>query len=258
MFVPLRDENPTVRAPIVNYALIGLNALVFVAVTLGHGVGVSWVEPGDGLVPRRLEADPVGEAFTLVTSQFLHAGWLHFGSNMLALHIFGDNLEDVLGRRRYLFFYLLGGALAALAHFASDMGSRIPMVGASGAIAAEIGGYVLLFPRAPVLALNLAIPLWFLGLVLVIPAWWVAAEFFMINALPALLDATGGGVTGGVAIYAHLGGLLAGVILIKPLLGGRRPEPRRFQGFRSSPRRAPEAVGARWRRRRRPRPSDPD
>lgn len=248
MFLPLRDENPTARRPVVNYALIAANLVIFALVWLGRGAGITWVEPGYGLVPRRLMADPMGEAFTLVTSQFLHAGWSHLGLNMLALHIFGDNLEEVLGRKKYLLFYLLGGVLAALAHYASDVGSRVPMIGASGAIAAVIGGYVLLFPRAPVLVLNLFPLLWLFGLLTIaIPAWWVALEFFVANALPAFFM----GGDSGVAVFAHLGGLIAGLVLIRPMMGSARVEPRRFRGFRNAERAAPAAQGKRWRRRRR-------
>jgi membrane associated rhomboid family serine protease len=271
MFLPLRDENPTTRVPFVNYCLIAANVAVFIGLWTQHNAGVSWLEAGYGLVPRRLTGDPLGEAFTLISSQFMHGGWLHLGANMLFLHIFGDNLEEALGHRRYLSFYLLGGVAAGLTHYATDTASMLPMIGASGSIAAVIGGYLLLFPRAPVVVLNLALPLWFLGFVLVIPAWWVAAEFFLVNALPLFVDASGAlaralpwlglSLSGeGVAVFAHLGGLLAGLALIKPMLGGAVVEPRRFHGFRvSSKEPVAPGGGARWRRRpRQRRPEDDD
>ena len=140
MFFPLRDENPTERAPVVNYALIALNVAAFLYTWPAISGGQWWIVPGYGLVPTRIVADPAGEAFTVLTSMFMHGGWGHLASNMLFLHIFGDNLEDMLGHAKYLGFYLLAGLVAALAQVGIEPESAVPMVGASGAIAGVVGG----------------------------------------------------------------------------------------------------------------------
>ena len=137
--IPIRDLNPTRTKPYVNYALIAANVLVWLWEYALIQAGASWVIPGYGMVPARLVADPGGEGFTILTSMFMHGGWSHIAFNMLFLYIFGDNIEDALGHYRYLLFYLAGGLAAALAQMAIDPGSHIPMVGASGAIAAFWG-----------------------------------------------------------------------------------------------------------------------
>lgn len=246
MFFPLRDENPTERAPFVNYGLIALNIAAFLYTWPSVVGGQWWILPGYGLVATRIVADPMGEAFTVLTSMFMHGGWGHLASNMLFLHIFGDNLEDMMGHAKYLGFYLLCGACAALTQILIDTQSPVPMVGASGAIAGVVGGYLLLFPRAPIVMLNLTPFIFFIGLLPVIPAWAVAGEFFVVNLLQALgpgRDAA----TGGVAVFAHLGGFVAGFFITRPLLSGRSVGARRWQGFRTS--HAPGPSVARWRRR---------
>jgi rhomboid family protein len=248
MFFPLRDENPTERVPFVNYGLIALNIAVFLYTWPSIASGQWWLLPGYGLVPTRISADPLGEAFTVLTSMFMHGGWGHLASNMLFLHIFGDNLEDMLGHAKYLGFYLLCGAFAALTQVAIDTHSAVPMVGASGAIAGVVGGYLLLFPRAPIVMLNLTPFIFFIGLLPVVPAWAVAGEFFVVNLLQALGSAGDDGM-GGVAVFAHLGGFVAGFALIRPLLAGRSVGARRWQGFRTLEQPSPGPSVARWRRR---------
>ena len=255
MFFPLRDENPTRHRPYVTYALIAINVLVFVITRGFEARGHSWMAASYGLVSTRLVADPVGEAFTVVSSMFMHGGWWHLISNMVFLHIFGDNLEDVLGRRRYALFYFLSGLVAALLQVATDVASPIPMVGASGAIAGVIGGYLLLYPRSPVVVLNTVPLLWLImPIIAVIPAQWVALEFFIVNgvmALDKLSRAPTSMATGGVAVFAHLGGFFAGLALIKPLKGAREVEERKWKSFRRGAG-APKGGGARWKRTRRP------
>jgi membrane associated rhomboid family serine protease len=250
MFFPFRDENPTERVPFVNYGLMAANVVVFLYLWPIITAGSWWLLPGYGLVPTRISADPAGEAFTILTSMFMHGGWGHLLSNMLFLHIFGDNLEDVMGHWRYLAFYLGCGLAAALAQTLIDTHSQIPMLGASGAIAGVVGGYLLLFPKAPIVMLNLTPLIFFIGLLPVIPAWAVAGEFFIVNAWQAL-SASGEstGETGGVAVFAHLGGFIAGFLLTKPFLGGRSIGPRQWRSFQSGPRSAPAPGTARWRRR---------
>lgn len=254
MFFPLRDENPTQRVPLVNYGLMALNIAAFLYTWPSIVGGASWILPGYGLVPTRISADPTGEAFTILTSMFLHGGWLHLGSNMLFLHIFGDNLEDVMGHLKYLAFYLLCGAAAAFAQTFVDLHSPTPMVGASGAIAGVVAGYLLLFPRAPIVMLNLTPLIFLIGLLPVVPAWAVAAEFFIVNLLQAFGSAGESGEGGGgVAVFAHLGGFLVGFLTTKPFLRGQLVGTRRWQSFRGVPR-SQSPTGARWRRR----PRKPD
>jgi len=228
--VPIGDWNPSRTRPIVNYALLALNVAAFVLqwwLTLSGGE--AWVIPGYGLVASRFFADPAGEAFTVLTSMFMHGGWAHLGFNMLFLYIFGDNVEDALGHRRYLLFYLSAGAVAAFAQLMVDTASPVPLVGASGAIAGVLGAYLVLYPTAPIVV--------FFGLLIELPAWVVAGEFFVMNLFGGIqsLSATS---QGGVAFFAHLGGFVAGLLLIRPLLAGRqRIEHRRWRGFRAPARR---------------------
>ena len=236
--IPIRDDNPTRTTPVVNYLLIGANVAVWLwQWSLLRG-GVSWTVPAYGLVPGRLVADPAGEAFTILTSMFMHGGWQHLLGNMLFLYIFGDNIEDALGHGRYLAFYLLAGLAAAGAQIGIDPHSTLPMVGASGAIAGVLGAYLVLFPRAPILVINPVLPLWFVfGAFLVFPAWLVVGEWFLWNVIRGVgsLARTGGGV----AFFAHLGGFVLGVLLIRPATIGRsRRTAKSWQGWRP-PRRLP-------------------
>jgi membrane associated rhomboid family serine protease len=164
---------------------------------------------------------------------------------MVFLHVFGDNLEDVMGHARYLAFYLLSGLVAALAQTSIDMLSTVPMVGASGAIAGVVGGYLLLFPRAPIVMLNLVLPLIFLiGLLPVLPAWSVAVLYYLGDVLQALigLDTR----SGGTAVAAHLGGLAAGFLLVNVFVRSpRSTQPTSWRSFHGQA----GGSGARWRRR---------
>lgn len=235
--LPLRDINPVRTVPIVNYLLIAGNVAAF----FWMASLPAWYEPGYALVPRRLVADPPGEAFTIFTSMFMHANLSHLAGNMLFLWIFGDNIEDSLGHLRYLGFYLLGGLAAAAAQVFVNVASPIPMVGASGAIAAVTGAYVVLFPRAPILILNPVPPLWlFMGITFVVPAWLVAGEFFIMNLFLGVetlgQQALSGEARGGVAVFAHLGGFLVGLLAIRPLMRGREHRRHRaWDGWRPPP-----------------------
>ncbi len=234
--IPIRDENPTRTTPFVNYALLAANVAAFlIEYALMQG-GASWLVPGYGLVPTRFAADPGGEAFTILTSMFMHGGWQHLAGNMLFLYIFGDNVEDALGHARYLGFYLLVGVGAAVAQVYIDPTSTVPMVGASGAIAGVLGAYLVLYPRAPVVVINPIFPLWFiLGAFLVFPAWLVVGEWFLWNLVRGV-GSLGLGASGGVAFFAHLGGFLAGLVMIRPLMFGReRHSARRWEGWRPPP-----------------------
>lgn len=236
MILPIFDRLPCRRAPVVNYLLIAVNVLVFVWERLQVLGGfpprrllLAW-----GLVPAHILRAPIDDAVTVVSSMFMHdpSGWYHLGGNMLYLWIFGDNVEDALGHPRYLCFYFLAGVCAAAAQVFSDPASGVPMVGASGAIAGVLAAYVSLYPRSPITLLNLFPPLWlFVGIFLEVPAWVVIFAFFFVNLLLGLSNAAG--AANGVAISAHLGGFVAGLLLVRLLL----PEPpwrdyNRWQGFR--------------------------
>ncbi len=241
--IPLRDVNPRHTTPFVNYGLLFANVVVWFWQLLAAEPGTSWVVAAYGLVPARALADPPGEAFTVLTSMFMHGGWAHLGGNMLFLYVFGDNVEDALGHKRYITFYAVSGLGAALAQIVVDTTSAVPMVGASGAIAGVLGAYLVLYPRAPVIVFNPILPLWFLiGVFPVFPAALVVGEWFLWNLLGgfgSLSQASGGGV----AFFAHLGGFLAGLLLVRPLMRGRsRPDSRRWEGWRNPP--PPPSGGA--------------
>lgn len=230
MFFPLHDHNPTRATPGLTYALIAANIIVHLLVSARVAAGDYWVHSWYGLVPSRFLADPAGEFVTVFSSMFMHGDWMHLASNMWFLHVFGDNLEDTLGRVRYLAFFLLSGLGAALAQLVLDVGSLVPVVGASGAIAGIVGGYVVLYPRAPILTLNMVPLLWpFMGVLVLLPALVVAAVFFVSNVLMAYATS---GAGAGVAFFAHIGGFLVGMAAVRPLLGGRRVQARTWRGFR--------------------------
>ncbi|WP_375691146.1 rhomboid family intramembrane serine protease [Pseudooceanicola sp. LIPI14-2-Ac024] len=214
---PLRDHNPSGRVPYVTYALIVLNVAVFLlALPLQASVeGINSYYGEWAMIPARISQ--FDGLWTLLTSMFMHGGFLHIAFNMLFLWIFGDNLEDEMGHLPYLGFYLLSGLGAAMVQYLSAPYSMVPMVGASGAIAGVMGGYLLLFPRARVDVLFILIIFF---KIVPIPAWVMLGLWFglqVIGGLGADPDA------GGVAHWAHAGGFVTGVLLALPLfrrLGG--------------------------------------
>ena len=238
--LPLRDINPIRTTPFVNYLLILGNVAAFVKLSSLP----PWYEPGYALVPARVVADPIGESFTILTSMFMHANLAHLAGNLWFLWIFGDNVEDALGHGRYLSFYLLGGVVAAITQVATSGASPVPMVGASGAIAAVTGAYLVLYPRAPILVMNPVPFFWlFMGITLIVPAWIVVGEFFLMNVLMGVQtlgeQALSGGevAKGGVAVFAHLGGFVAGVLTVKPMSRGREQTRHpAWDGWRPPPR----------------------
>lgn len=214
---PIRDHNPSGRTPYVVYALLALNILVYLygLATQPDNRAVWEFYNAWAVVPAEIQA---GQAYyTLITSIFIHGGFMHLAGNMLFLWIFGDNLEDELGHVKFLGFYLLCGIGAGLVHVIFGPGSRVPTVGASGAIAGVMGAYLLLFPKAKV---DILIIIVIFFKIFPIPAWimlvlWFAMQFF--GGLGANPDA------GGVAYWAHAGGFVIGLIMIIPLwmrLGG--------------------------------------
>jgi len=235
VFIPVRDINPTRSPPAVNYLLIAANILAWLWQLALQATGAAWVEPGYGVVPIRLSGDPSGEAFTILTSMFMHGGWLHLGGNMLYLYIFGDNVEESMGHGRYVAFYLACGVVAALAQVAVDPASQIPMVGASGAIAGVLGAYLVLHPRAPIMVLNTFLPLWlFMGPFLMFPAWLAIGTWFLWNLLGGIESL--GSQGGGVAFFSHIGGFIGGLGLIQLCMRGRcRRVGRPWDGWRLPP-----------------------
>ena len=220
--IPLRDENPSQTVPVVTRLLIAINAVAFVGeLSLGPELRafiLDW-----GLVPARVtlalsgEGPVAGAALTALSSMFLHGGWLHLVGNMWYLWIFGDNVEDRLGHARFLVFYLLAGIVAASLHYTFNPSSRLPTVGASGAIAGVLGAYLVAFPRARVVTL---VPLFPFFQVMALPAvlvlgLWIVVQFFS----GALALGYGGG---GVAWWAHIGGFAFGFVAMR-FLGGARP-----------------------------------
>ncbi len=226
--IPLRDNVRSSTAPLVTVALIAINLLVFLH-ERALGPHLERFVLAYGLVPARLvhwPGDPLDPArfLPLLTSMFWHGGWLHLLGNLLYLWIFGDNVEDKLGHGRYLVFYLLGGLGAALVQIVLAPESRLPTIGASGAIAAVLGAYLVSFPRSRVLTF---IPIFFVPWVVEIPAVVYLAGWFLIQILSGLLSLHSPAF-GGVAWGAHVGGFLAGIALVKILAPARsRPLPAR-------------------------------
>jgi membrane associated rhomboid family serine protease len=216
--IPLRDDNPTRTIPFVNYALIAGCVAVF-AWQLSLGARIEAAIYAYGLIPDVLLGDArlpaelavVPPWMTVFTSMFLHGGVMHLLGNMLYLWIFADNVEDRFGHGRFVVFYLLCGVGAALAQALPDPGSQVPMVGASGAISGVLGAYMLMFPRAHVLVL---IPLGLFTRIVHLPALLVLGLWFAMQ----LLASSGGG---GVAFRAHIGGFVAGMLLL-PVFRRRR------------------------------------
>ena len=219
--IPLKDDTPTERFPLVTVGLIAANALAFL---WQLDVGLEFSALRGGAIPFEIltfqdvyPPDVVPPPFTILTSMFLHGGWLHIGFNMLTLWIFGNNVEDALGRARFLGFYLVSGVVAALVQtLASAMSgdAEVPMVGASGAIAGVLAGYLVLFPYARVLT---AIVIVIFVRLVYLPARLFIIGWFVLQVIAVLF---GGSPGGGVAFFAHIGGFIAGFVLVKTI--GRR------------------------------------
>ncbi|HEY73098.1 MAG: rhomboid family intramembrane serine protease [Chloroflexi bacterium] len=228
--IPLRDTIPTRSFPIVNTALIALNVLVFLfQAVLGprQAEQLIWTA---GLVPIRFwQVGGASGWLPVLSSMFMHGGWWHLISNMLALYIFGDNVEDRLGHARYLLFYLFGGLAASGAHLIAYSGSSLPTVGASGAIAGVLGAYLVLYPHARVVTL---VPIFYFIRIVELPAliylgfWFISQLFNGLFALTAADVFQGGGV----AWWAHIGGFVFGLVTVRLIAPRRRlpPPPRTY------------------------------
>ena len=230
--IPLRDANPTRRTPIVTLALI---AACFIAFAWELGILASGGEAGldrffldYGVVPAELTRSLRAGAFlsapvlAVLTSLFLHGGWIHLLGNMLYLWIFGNNIEDRFGRPGFVGFYLLGGIAADLTQVAIAPDSSVPLIGASGAIAATLGAYVVLFPRARILSL---VFLGFFYQLIEVPALLVLGFWFVLQLIDGATSLGATNVQGGVAFFAHIGGFVAGalVALVVRARGSRPP-----------------------------------
>ncbi|MBV6520596.1 MAG: hypothetical protein MNPFHGCM_00713 [Gemmatimonadaceae bacterium] len=233
--IPLSDENPTIRTPVVTYLLLGAMAAVWVLVQ-GAGLDAYKVAASVcnyGMVPAELfHTRPIGfsvpigrgiaclvdnepvNAVTPLTSMFLHGSWVHLLGNALFFWVFGNNVEDSMGRGRFLLFYLMCGLIAAGVHGFMDPASPVPTVGASGAISGVLGAYLVLYPRVRVRMLFIFIIFW---KVIPIQAWLVLLWWFgwqLLSAIPQL-TALQPGISGGVAVWAHVGGFVAGVLMVR-------------------------------------------
>lgn len=225
--IPLRDNNPRRTFPAVTYTLIAVNIVAFIW-QLMQGPRLEQVLFDIAFIPAKfwVPGHWPYDIFSIVVSMFFHGSLMHIGSNMLYLFIFGDNIEDRLGKTKYILFYLACGFLATYAHAIFSPGSRLPAIGASGAIAGVLGAYLVLFPHAQVTTL---IPIMFFLMVRQLPAvlilglWFVLQLFSGVGSL-GVADAQD---MGGVAYFAHIGGFVAGMVLIFVFGGKRRraPEP---------------------------------
>jgi hypothetical protein len=225
--IPLRDENPSRTTPVVTRALIVLNVAVF-AYQLMLGSQLSSFVSAYALVPAHVAAGFEGRAAlvpalaTLLTSMFMHGGWLHLIGNMWYLWIFGDNVEDRLGHAGYLLFYLVAGLASGLLHAALQPASRVPTVGASGAIAGVLGAYVVLYPRARVITL---FPIIFFFPVVPIAAIYYLGFWFILQLFSGALSLAYG-ASGGIAWWGHIGGFAFGLLVgaLARAQGPRMPE----------------------------------
>ncbi len=215
-FLPLHDDNPRVLIQYawVTWGLIAVCSFIFLyeasmtpneraRLILGLGLIPATVTGEGQLEPELVLVPPIA---TLVTAAFLHGGWMHLIANMLYLWVFGDNVEDAMGHWRFLAFYLICGLIAGLAHIASDPGSTIPTVGASGAISGVLGAYLILHPKARVLVPIIVIPVY-------LPAWVLLIFWIGFQVASA---AASGPVGGGIAWWEHIGGFVAGALLVVP------------------------------------------
>src|SRR5580765_3882512 len=217
--IPIRDDQPRFSTPSVTYFLVGLNLVIFLFEASLTPQSFKLLLFQLGMVPAHItaflggtgRAGLVATFLPMLTSMFLHGSWMHVIGNMWFLWIFGDNIEDYLGHFKYLLFYLLSGLIAMATQVAIYPQSNVPTVGASGAIAGVLGAYFLLYPRARVLT-------WFFVFVLYLPAWIVLGEWFVLQfaaGAASLSSMQPGRDMGGVAVWAHVGGFVAGMAMIK-------------------------------------------
>ena len=213
---PLHDDNPTEIFPAITIGLIGACIIVFAYQISLSGQASELIVYRLGVIPAvlfgRAEVSPAMNALpaeaTVFSSMFLHGGWLHLIGNMLYLWIFGNNVEDAMGHVRFVTFYLVCGIIAVFSHALIEPSSQIPMIGASGAISGVLGAYALIYPHAKVLVI---LPIGFYLQLLRLPAYWVLGAWFAIQIISSLMTPAG---QPGVAWFAHIGGFVAGLVLV--------------------------------------------
>src|SRR6266850_7906142 len=232
--IPLRDTIPSRGTPVVTWALIAVNAIVFLCeLAVGPENLERWVYLL-GLVPARYSHPdwargigfPIDHYASFVTSMFLHGGWMHLIGNMWTLWIFGDNVEERMGRARFLLFYLACGLAAGITHWFTNAHSTMPTVGASGAIAGVLGAYFVLFPRSQIVVL---VPIFFFPFFFELPAVTYLLFWFLSQVLGGTLAGLSASQVGGIAFWAHVGGFVAGVVLHRLFILPERERPRRFE-----------------------------
>lgn len=235
---PLKDNIPTLHFPAVTVALIALNVAAYFfwqqgGLSLGSPDSQHYLcnlidnavipyevtNPSEQVRERGCPPPETPTWLTLFTAMFMHGGLLHLGGNMLFLWIFGNNVEDSMGKLKFVGFYLLGGLAATALQVAMDPQSTVPTIGASGAIAGVLGGYILLFPRARVLSLIFIV---FFVTLVEVPALWVLGFWFVQQVLFGVLDLNAAGADGGVAYFAHIGGFVFGLLAIKLFADDRK------------------------------------
>lgn len=223
--IPLRDTTPTRNVPVTNNVIIGINVVIFL-LQLSQGVDWNKFVFTYGLVPARYSIPQISayfsapqQVFSFVSFMFLHGGFWHLLGNMWSLYIFGDNVEDRLGPLRYLMFYLICGAASGASHLLLNLHSKLPTIGASGAIAGVMGAYFILHPRSKILTL---IPIFFIPYFIEIPAYVFLGLWFILQFINATISQ---GQPGGVAWWAHIGGFIFGIIFLKILLTLPDAEP---------------------------------
>ncbi len=226
---PLRDENPTLHTSVATFTIIALNVLSWIFLQgLGSNPGLIKSVSTFGLIPGELLGKlepgtqvPLGAGYayvieqspnwiSLLSSMFMHGGWLHLIGNMWFLAIFGDNVEDAMGPVKFVLFYLLCGIAAEAAQILANPSSPVPMVGASGAIGGVMGAYAVLYPRAPV---HMLVFLGFFITRIIVPAYFMLGYWFLLQFLSGFISL--GKASGGVAFWAHIGGFIAGIVLLK-------------------------------------------
>jgi membrane associated rhomboid family serine protease len=228
--LPLQDDIPTRRLPLITWLIILLNVLFFLyELLLDAGGQLDAALQNLGLIPALVTANPFSltTARHVLTSMFTHGGFMHIASNMLYLWIFGNNVEDALGRFRFILFYLICGTAAAATQVFFSPHSMVPMIGASGAIAGVLGAYLLLYPRARVRTL---VFFGYFARMADLSALWVLGLWFVLQFFNGLLALGAAADSGGVAVWAHVGGFIAGLLLVKPLMVGR-PAPLSAPGY---------------------------
>ncbi len=230
---PLKDNIPTDRFPVVTVLLLAANVVVYLVLQGGliglpdGGEGSPWTATGYGARPCELSGEcadtgPVATPLTVLTSMFMHGSLLHIAGNMLFLWIFGNNLEDAMGRLRFLAFYLVGGAVAIAAQTLIDLDSAVPTIGASGAVAAVLGGYLLLYPRARVITLVFIVVFF---TIVELPAVVVLGLWFALQVLQGATETPG---ESNVATFAHIGGFVFGLLVVRLLARRVKDTPPRL------------------------------